>query len=60
MLRPLGGVPNAAPRLRFDLAAVETMAGNRQEAADLLKGDMQSDKLQDALDGFAALSPTPQ
>jgi Flp pilus assembly protein TadD len=59
MLRPLAGEPNAAPRLRFDLAAVETMAGNRQEAAALLAGDMQSDKLQDALDGFAALSPAP-
>jgi Flp pilus assembly protein TadD len=58
LLRPLGAAPNAAQRLRFDLAAVETMAGNRQDAADLLKSDMQSEQLQAALDGFAALSPT--
>jgi Flp pilus assembly protein TadD len=57
LLRPLANVPDAAPRLRFDLAAVETMAGDRQDAAELLKGDMQSDQLQGALDGFAALSP---
>jgi Flp pilus assembly protein TadD len=58
MLRPLAGAAGAAPRLRYDLAAVETMAGERQEAALLLKDDLQSDKLQSALDGFAALSPT--
>jgi Flp pilus assembly protein TadD len=57
LLRPLAGAAGAAPRLRYDLAAVETMAGERQEAALLLKDDLQSDKLQGALDGFAALSP---
>jgi Flp pilus assembly protein TadD len=57
LLRPLADAPNALPRLRYDLAAVETMAGQRQEAASLLKADLPSDKLQDALDGFAALSP---
>ena len=57
LLRPLVAGPDAAPRLRFDLAAVETMAGDRQDAAALLKGDMDTDKLQGALDGFAALSP---
>ncbi len=59
MLRPLAASADAPPRLRYDLAAVATMAGDRQEAADVLKNDMPSDKLQAALDGFAALSPPP-
>jgi Flp pilus assembly protein TadD len=57
LLRPLAEAPNPQPRLRYDIAAVATMAGERQSAADLLKNDLTSDKLQNALDGFAALSP---
>jgi Flp pilus assembly protein TadD len=57
MLKPLADSADAPPRMRYDLAAVATMAGERQEAANLLKDDMPSEKLQGALDGFAALSP---
>jgi Flp pilus assembly protein TadD len=59
LLKPLAAAPDATPRLRYDLAAVATMAGERQTAADALKGDLPSEKLQDALDGFAALSAVP-
>jgi hypothetical protein len=48
---------DAAPRLRYDLAAVATMAGERQAAAAILKNDLPPEKLRDALNGFAALSP---
>jgi Flp pilus assembly protein TadD len=58
LLRPLAASPQTLPRLRYDLAAVATMAGDRQEAASVLKDDLPSSKLQDALDGFAALSST--
>jgi Flp pilus assembly protein TadD len=58
LLRPLVASPQTQPRLRYDLAAVATMAGDRQEAASVLKDDLPSSKLQDALDGFAALSST--
>ncbi len=59
MLGPLADAPNAAPRLRYDLAAVATMAGDRPAAAALLKNDLAPERLQDALDGFAALSQPP-
>jgi Flp pilus assembly protein TadD len=60
LLRPLADSAGAAPRLRYDLAAVATMAGDRQEAASLLRNDMPTAKIEDALNGFAALSPLPQ
>jgi Flp pilus assembly protein TadD len=59
LIGPLAERPDAAPRLRYDLAAVETMAGDRQAAASVLKEAMPADQLQGALDGFAALSQTP-
>jgi Flp pilus assembly protein TadD len=58
LLRPVAQAAGSTPRLRYDLAAVATMAGERATAAALLRDDLQPPKLQDALDGFAALSPT--
>jgi Flp pilus assembly protein TadD len=59
LISPLAMSANAAPRLRYDLAAVATLAGERQEAAAVLKDDLPADKLESALNGFAALSPAP-
>jgi Flp pilus assembly protein TadD len=57
MLRPLADAAGATPRLRYDLAAVATMAGDREEAAQVLKNDLSTPQIEDALNGFAALSP---
>lgn len=57
LLKPLADAPSPQPRLRYDLAAVATLAGQRQSAEVLLKNDLTSEKLQAALDGFSALAP---
>jgi Flp pilus assembly protein TadD len=56
LLKPLALPANAPSKLRYDYAAVATMAGDRQEAAGALRNDLTPDKLRDALDGFAALA----
>jgi Flp pilus assembly protein TadD len=53
MLRPLASGPTASPKLRHDLAAALTMAGRRDEAAQILSADLSPDDVRQALDAYA-------
>ena len=55
MLRPIGERADATPRERHDLAAVLAMDGKSDEAARLLRQDMDGPQADDAINGFKAL-----
>ena len=54
ILRPLASTPNASRKLRHDLAAVLTMAGDRDEAARIMSSDLSAEDVRRALDDYAA------
>ncbi len=54
MLRPLASNPGATPKLRHDLAAALTMAGRRQEAAQILSADLSPAEVRQALDAYVS------
>lgn len=54
MLRPLASGPTASPRIRHDLAAALTMAGKRDEAAQILNADLSPADVRKALDAYVA------
>jgi Flp pilus assembly protein TadD len=58
-LRAIAGDPQAPPRLRHDLAAVLTMAGQPEEAARLLRRELRPDEIDQAIAGYRALPATP-
>jgi Flp pilus assembly protein TadD len=53
MLRPMASNPGASPKLRSDLAAALTMAGQRDEAAHILSADLSPEEVRQALDAYA-------
>ncbi len=54
MLRPLASGPTSSPKIRHDLAAALTMAGRRDEAAQILNADLSPDDVRQALDAYVA------
>jgi Flp pilus assembly protein TadD len=54
MLRPLASGPTSSPKIRHDLAAALTMAGRRDEAAQILNADLSPDDVRKALDAYVA------
>jgi tetratricopeptide (TPR) repeat protein len=54
MLRPMASNPGASRKLQQDLAAALAMAGNREEAAQILSKDLSPAEVQQALDDYAA------
>ena len=59
IMRPIGSRENATPRERHDLAAVLTIDGHPDEAAALLRRDLDGPQVDQAISGFQAL-PTRQ
>jgi Flp pilus assembly protein TadD len=57
LLKPLAAAPDAAPRIRQDLALALAMNGQKEEAASMLGRDLPADQVRRALDGFEALRP---
>lgn len=57
LLQPLAAAPDAAPRIRQDLALALTLSGHRNEATAVIGQDLPPDQLRSALDGFEALRP---
>jgi Flp pilus assembly protein TadD len=53
LLRPLASNPDASPKLRHDLAAVLTMAGQKAEAARILSADLTPADVERALTAYA-------
>jgi Flp pilus assembly protein TadD len=53
LLRPMAESPGASPKLRHDLAAALTMAGQRDEAAHILSADLSPEEVRQALDAYA-------
>ena len=59
IMRPIGSRENATVRERHDLAAVLTMDGHPDEAATLLRRDMDGAQVDQAISGFQALPARP-
>lgn len=52
ILRPLAADPSAAPKVRHDLAAALSIAGDTASAAHILQQDMPTDQVKAAMAGY--------
>jgi Flp pilus assembly protein TadD len=59
ILRPIALSPGASPRMRQDLAVALVIAGNDEEAAQVLHADMDQRQVLAAVTGYHALRSTP-
>ncbi len=54
-LTPVASLPNVSPRVRQDLAAALTLAGDKQQAKSILGHDMSEEQVASLISGYEAL-----